>query len=207
VPAEINVSVDLAAFRTEYVVFSAEQMPFAISRAINLSVQDAQKAERSHMQEAFTLRRKSWAMQSVKIKPFATKTNLSATIQIETPGNPSRSDILAQHEDGGEKTPQGQFIAIPNSEVINEAKVIPTAQRPRNLKDSFVLTGKDGVKRIFFRKGRGKKAQILPAYRLIKKVTLKPKLEFESTVTNTVDKNWNDNFNKAWQYAMDTALK
>lgn len=203
----LKVSIDEKQFRVAMAVF-AKQIPFATSRAINFTAIDAQTAIRTHIHEAFTIRRKAFIDRSIKIKPFANKHSLSATLSVDAPGG---NDVLSMHEAGGTKTSAsgpGHDIAIPNTGVVRKSvdKVIPKRSRPRNLKNAIKVEAKDGTKRLIVRKGRGKSTKTMTAYRLVPSVHITPRLSFVDTGTATVQKRWSDNFSKAWNEAVDSAL-
>lgn len=202
--ADVHVSINHEAFKRELNVF-AKQIAYATAKAVNYAALAGQKAERERINVEFIVRRKSFIDRSVKVK-FAKKESLTAEILIEGPGG---RDVLSQHEGGGRKTPtSGEHIAIPLDAVRTDAKkVVPLAKRPGNLKDAFKATTDDGKKFLLMRKGRGKNAQTLPAYRLVRAVTLKPKLQFKETVSEAVVNAWGNSFNRAWDEAIKTALK
>lgn len=205
--AEIQVKLDPKTFGTEMKVFAA-QIPFATAKAVNYATIEGQKAVRAHMKEAFTIRRESWVLNAVKIKPFANKQTLTATIQILPAGGEAR-DVLSAHEDWQTKKPRsGKTVAIPLQAVRpDEKKVIPTSKRPRNLKNAFKMKAESGETFLMVRKGRGKTAQMVPAYRLEPQVKVKPRLAFVETVTKAVEANWQTSFDRAWSEAVATALK
>lgn len=109
------------------------QVPFALSQALNKTALEFQKQERKGIDEHFSLRRKSWAQRNVKIGrgDFATKKRLVATVRMEAPGDPSRSDVLAKFEAGGTKQPKdGGRLAIPDKARRGKG-VIPEKMRPK----------------------------------------------------------------------------
>ncbi|HWK90243.1 MAG TPA: hypothetical protein VNP72_09615, partial [Longimicrobium sp.] len=112
---------------------NARQAAFALSRAINETAKDFQQAQREHQRSAFTVRRPAFVDNAVKIKPFATKSSLTARISIDPPGGRARADILTQHEHGGIKRPRGKSIAIPKEVGTNKAGIVTKGQRPRVL--------------------------------------------------------------------------
>lgn len=107
------------------------QVPFALSKALNQTARDFQKEERESIEEHFSLRRKAWARQNVKIRPEdnATKKKLEAVVRLEAPGDPGRSDILGKFEEGGQKHARsGGQLAVP----VISVKASPAKQRPRS---------------------------------------------------------------------------
>jgi hypothetical protein len=87
-------------------------VPFALSRAINKTVDAAQDAVQAALPAEFHLRRAPFIEQTIYRKPgqdFATKTNLAGVVRV----NPERN-FLAKFEDGGEKQSiAGKSLAVP----------------------------------------------------------------------------------------------
>lgn len=128
-----------------------DQIDFALSKAINSTLDHAQVEQRAHMAKRFTQRRKKWADQSVK-RPrgigFATKRRLSGEVRMEAPGKKDRTDVLTQHEEGGQKRPKsGKRLAVPVNVRRTGSGIIGEAMRPSNL---FKASGSS----VFSRKGR-----------------------------------------------------
>jgi hypothetical protein len=97
------------------------QIPFAVSRALNLIANDAQKAEREHIQSNFHIRR-PWVLQGVYISKTdrATKSSWRVTIQIQ-----EDRDFLNRFERGDTKFPlHSKWLWIPNPDVFKN-QVIP----------------------------------------------------------------------------------
>jgi hypothetical protein len=205
-PVDINVSVDLVQFRRELKEFE-DQIPYAISTAINDVAKKAQVDIRAHINESFTVRRKQWVDNSVKIKPFATKQNLQATIAIDPAGG--RSDILSKFEYGGTKTSTtGGLVAIPGDDIRPDRhKVIPSGKRPKNLKNAFILKTRSGGEALMTYIGRGKSRVLKLAYLLVKSVPIRNNLEFASTAIKTVNREWETSWNAAWKKAIDSAFR
>lgn len=201
----IQCDVDLSAFERAFGEF-ADQIPYATSLALNAVAVDAQKAIRGHIHDEFIVRRRAWIDNSVKIKPFATKETLSATVSIDPAGG---NDVLSKFEDGGTKASQtGGNIAIPNADVFpDNSKVIPQAKRPRNLKGAFKVIGKSGAAFIFTAVGRGRAKIYKLAYSLQPSVRIPKKLGLADTAMKTVNDMWQQRWNEAWEKATSTAFK
>lgn len=201
---EIKVNVDIKAV-SKALGDLKNQIPFAISTAVNDVAKKAQTDIRSHIHEKFIVRRPAWIDRSVKIAPFANKQTLSATISIDPAGG---NDVLSKFEEGGTKTSQrGGLVAIPGREVFpDKSKVIPKGKRPRNLK-AFVLKTKSGGEALMTYVGRGKNRIVKLAYALVKSVPIPKKLDFVKTATATVNREWEASINRAVQKAIDTAWK
>ncbi len=202
----------------------SDQLPFINSRAVNFTALDFQKDEREHMGEVFTIRRKSFARQSVKIKPFASKAKPEARIAIDSPGG--RSDIFGKFESNTSKGPfRGRSIAVPTDNVPRTgAGIIRKGWRPAQLfaeasqhgqgrvlanrgdvylgAKHTLLIRKPGGRGTIFRRVNG---ELVPLYQLVPSVRIDPELRFHEIARETVTKRWEANFTKAFDSAMRTA--
>jgi hypothetical protein len=191
-----------------------DQMPFATSQAINATAKAFQADMRERLRDIFTIRRDVFADRSIKIKPFATKDSLSATISVAPPpaskSPAERSDIFGKFEDESEKVGLGGSIAVPTEHVPRTGSgVIRAAWRPRrvldrNFRDGFraFITERAGGKRaIFFDEGD----RIVPLYWLVPSVDIEPELEFVDTAVKTVNRVWEREFVSAFDRATRTA--
>lgn len=218
---QIHVSFDEQAFAKEMLVFT-NQVPYATARAINLVSQDAQSSIREGIHQRFVVRRPTFIDRSIKIKPFATKQTLTATISVSPPAG--AKDVLSQHEEGGEKVSQRTsptnvalrggpnvvesqpHIAVPSENIRPDiASLIPARKRPARLIHTFKIDRGD-KELLFMVVGRGSSRTVELAYTLLPQVRLQPRLEFISTATTTVSERWNQRFNEAWQYAIETSI-
>jgi hypothetical protein len=113
--------------------FEQRQVPYALSNTLNDVAKLFQYRERQHIGQQFTVRRKQWVDNSVKITEFATKRKLQTTVAIESPGGGKRSDILGKFESQTSKTPHGggRSIAVPVDVRRSKADIITKANRPR----------------------------------------------------------------------------
>lgn len=132
---KVQLDINTAGVASSLLELHRNQIPFAASKAINATLLDIQKAQRESMGRSFILRRRTWAERSVKIGrgDFATKGKLAGIIRIETPGDPTRSDILGQHEEGGTKRPGGSRLAIPVAVRSSRTDLVPDSKRVRAL--------------------------------------------------------------------------
>jgi hypothetical protein len=111
--------------------FEQRQVPYALSQALNDVAKLFQYRERQHMASIFTIRRKQWVDNSVKITQFAKKGNLVASVAIESPGG-RNSDILGKFESQTLKTPKdGHSLAIPAEAKRNKSDIILKSARPK----------------------------------------------------------------------------
>lgn len=181
----------------------ADQIPYATALALNETIKQVQAAEREHMMKVFNLRRKSWALNAVKIKPFAKKTSLSTTLRISPAGN---NDVFSKFEHAGTKTAiQGRNVAIPTENIRKSPnQVITKAKKPSNLRNSFRVHGRSGKDFIFQTQGKGRARTAKLAYVLQPSVPIDDRLEFEKTAIRVIRQNWNRNFNQAFTKAVST---
>lgn len=215
----IEITVDPTKALAQLDRDEKQQIPFALSRAINSTALDVQRAGRNRFRSVFTLRRPDWADRSMKIKQFATKRNPVAIIGIESPGNAQRSDILAKFETDTQKVPRGRSLAIPVGANVkrNNKDIITKAQRPaaynfhkqgnRIVGDrrTFIIRKPDGSGLILQRKGRGRRSQTFALYILAKRARLVPDLKFIPGAQSVVDTRFNQHMQREFDNAMRTA--
>ncbi|HEX6925696.1 MAG TPA: hypothetical protein VF167_09700 [Longimicrobiaceae bacterium] len=205
---EITVSTNATEVSQFLRDLYADQVPFATSRALNAAALAFQTKQRGEMSGRFTVRRKQWVDRSIKMRrtDFATKRSLEAFVRVETPGDPSRSDILAQHEDGGTKRPKdGGHLAIPQDVRRTGAGVIRKDQRPKafgfrphgssgrvfvgDKRTVLIYTGGGGgvILQRQGRRGKGssKRGGLRLLYRFTSKADLDERLRFVETAHET----------------------
>lgn len=164
------------------------QMRFAMSKALNDTANDAQRAIQDSLSQRFTLRRPDFIRRTIKRErpnDFATKDKLEAVVRID----PTR-DVLAKFEDGGTKTPtQGKAIALPTEAVRRtKAQIIQKSQRPRALVAAGRAFSKGG--QLILKARRGVGAALRVAYIFKASVRIPKRLAFVDTATRTVDRQW-----------------
>jgi len=217
----MNVTVDVRG-ATEVSNFLRavyqDQLPFVNSSAINSTAKDFQADERRHMADIFTIRRKSFAERSVRIKPFATKDRQEAKIAIDSaPSGPSPSDdIFSKFEYQTFKTATDSgSVAVPTANVPRTAAgVIKKGWRPKDIlaaakpnvkrrksHGAFVTRTPSGTGTIFMRSG----GEVKALYQLVPRVRIRPELDFEVTARRTVGGRWVRNWTVAFDRAMRTA--
>lgn len=204
-PLNIQVSVDLKQLKIG-LEKETLQLRYAASVAINDSLKTAQAKVREHIDQTYTIRRKSYHKNSVKITSFAKKDTLAGELAISPPGG--GNDVLSQHEDGGKKVVrEGKNLAIPSSFIQpSRGVVIPRRKRPSALgTKAFKIRTRAGDELLLTKTGRGKNARNEIAYFLTPDATLKPTLKFNSTVRDAVNLSFNDHFTKAFAKAKRTA--
>lgn len=187
------------------------QAPYALQLTLNNTANDAQTAIRQGL-TGFTLRRKTFVENTIyrnRSTDFATKTKPQAIVRV----NPAR-DFLAQHEDGGHKTPQsGRHVAIPLPAVQpDRGTVVPRRLRPSGLRTNGqvrkVVTP-SGVFLVRNRPGKGKgrlegwRTEFL--YKLNTSVPLRPRLAFHANARKAIDERFVSNALMAIERALATA--
>ena len=179
-----------------------DQLPFAISKALNDTASDVQDFEVMNLKDKFKIRRNWFAPGSkygVKVKA-SSKTNLQAEVYTRAPW-------LMRHEYGGTKT-AGRYpeITIPVEDIRQDTnKLIPTKLRPSkvlaNMKKfhAFMIgpniwqrfgKGKDDIRVLFF----GKQETNIPG-----------DLGFRTQGVDEVQKVYDKNFGAALAFAIATA--
>lgn len=193
---------------------TARQIPFATAKAINDTLKQAQEAVRHGIEQRFTLRRPQWVLRTVKINrgDFATKRKLEGKLQID----PNR-DVLAKFERGGIKRPQeGRHLAVPIEAKRTGSGVVSRAQLPKKLefrqlpggqivgrKKTFLVRGVG----IFQRYGRRAASKVRMLFAFVRQVPIPPDLRFVETARAVVRRRFDDNFRKAWDFALRTARR
>lgn len=208
---QIGVRSELDKVVAALSVFDDKQLPFAASKALNDTANDARDSVRASMPSHFTIRR-DWVIKGIQVVP-ATKSNLSAIIW-------SRDAFMALQESGGEKMPYGKFLAIPlpavkptpQSIVAKEnypRNIAPTLTAPGARKGSeltAVVTMKNGKKfiaRAADTPTRGKRLELL--YYLMPTAHITPRLGLEEITAKVVSRRFVDHLEKALNMAMATA--
>lgn len=102
----IGVKSTLDSLINSLDAFSPEQFPFAVSRALNRTAEQARDEVKAAIPGEFILRR-NWIRMGIRYRP-ALKDNLVALVF-------SRDPFMARQEYGGEKRPKlgGRYVAIP----------------------------------------------------------------------------------------------
>jgi hypothetical protein len=157
----LQIKVHTAKCLTELTETKERHIPFAVSRALNLLANDAQNAEREHIQANFKVRR-PWVLQGVYISKAdrATKTSWAVTIQIQ-----GDRDFLNRFERGDTKFPlHGKWLWLPNRDVFGD-QVISRSNplHPKNLHFEPDPKGGEmqGNSRTFMVHGTGKRGPLV----------------------------------------------
>lgn len=205
---EIHVNAQDVAVTVD--AMALQQVPFALSRALNQTALDFQEAERVRMRTVFTLRRQSFdEKQGVKILGgFARKNRLTVTI-----GQDPKADFFAKFEAGGEKRSLiGGNIAIPVDARRNKSDIIAASQRPKALFESganvFEIRPGDTsnlVPGIYQVLGKGKRRHLKMLYAVKPEVAIGAVFEFGATAERIVSERWAINFGEEFAFALGTA--
>lgn len=212
------------------ITHGADQIPFAMSKAILAVLKTGQKAQIEHMGQTFTIRRKDFARLSVKIVGFPNKNKPVGEIAIRSPGG--RSDIFEKFENGADKFPHAgrSFIAVPKTGSLvkkRKTSIVPDNLRPGALKANPLLSLRTFVKpfkndptklgifavdRVAESRDRTKKRNRNKArprllYTLIDEAPITETLDFVKTMTDTVSKDFAAEFETAFANAMRTRRK
>lgn len=165
---QISVKTDIeAALRKLETVTEQKQFRFAVARALTLTAVDVQKQVRLDLRKKFQIRR-DWVVNNVRMEK-ATKENLTATVYHP-------ADFMGRQEEGGTKTPFGNYIAVPTSLVRRTKKeVIRKSDRPKNLGDRAEVIDFEGNKWLALKRPRktatGPKLRLL--YLLVPRASIK----------------------------------
>lgn len=167
--------------------FAGRQLPFAASRALNLTAVGARDEVRGNLPKRFTLRN-GWTTGGVQART-STKTNLVAAIMA--PG------YMEIQETGGERRPtRSKLLAAPATE-MHSTSVTPKGKRPRALIASgkaFVIGAGERGAGVYQRKGRKGSKAIKLLYWLAPEQGYEERFEFEADVQAHVNARFSNNF-------------
>ena len=202
--------------------FAQNQVPFALSRAINTTLDRVQEEIREELEENFTIRRKQWARNSIKRGrgDFASKTKPQGAVRLESPGGGKHSDILGKFEEGGTKRPRdGRHLAIPDQARRGKTGIVAKSARPKAFnfrpegtsgrlmegdKRTFMIRNQDGTGGIYQRTGRGKRTGVRRLFGLTGSVRIERRLKFFHTAEHVIRTEFNEIFSEALDQAIRT---
>ena len=199
-------------------VFS-DQLPYVTAKAINDAAIEAQRRQRAHMAEVFTVRRKRFVMNAVKIKPFADHRRQRepfARVLIDPPGGQDRAGILVRHESDRARVPySGRKLAVPTEHVKRGTTgVIRNAERPKplQLREEAGGARPRAARRRTFRKGDTifeelQDRSIRALWQLVDRTPLDQRLDFIANLTKAVDDTFADSFTRRFDRAIRTARR
>jgi hypothetical protein len=168
------------------------EIEFEVVKALTRTARDAADAVKADMPTKFTLRR-DWVRKGVRFDA-ATKAHPVARVY-------SLDELMAKQEYGDVHHPKGKHVAIPAQVRTRPNALIPSSRFPRKIleqngtfKASF--EGKsghkfNGLEGIFQRDRKRKTLRIL--YLLKDRKTTQPRWDFEGTVTEAVDRRFQQN--------------
>lgn len=203
---KIDIQVDEGNI-TESLAGLSGQMRFAMSKALNTTATDAQRAIQDSLTAHFTLRRPDFIKRTIKRNKddFATKENLVASVRVD----PDR-DFLAKFEENSEKVPTHgrKVIAIPTEAVRRtKASIIASQDRParimatRNTEAGRAFIIGNAMYRVL---GRGKRAVLQRVYTLKPRVGIRQRLGFVETANAAVSRTWEQNVSDAIAHVLST---
>lgn len=153
----LQIDTDLDACQRDVVNFFRDQIPFAMSRAINSTAfAIRQEIIDRTWPNAFEVRNRTLPKIAFRVDEKATKAKLTANV-----GQAAALDHLEWLErqaDGGTRVPRGEHLAVPvNAEAKRTGSgEIRKALKPRNIKRKYFREGSGGKLLLFTVKGRGK---------------------------------------------------
>ena len=165
---------------------ASRQIPFAVAASLTAVTKIAQAEVRDHINETFTIRRKSGGFaSSIAIKP-ATKQSLTAEVY-------TMARFAALQQIGGLRQPQGSNLAIPSYQNLSEVKMRRSA---RSIADAFEMKLQDSQKALVSRQGKSlqllyvlrKQADVPKRFKMIEIVTETVRREFERNLIQQIDK-------------------
>lgn len=192
-----DIKIDISEFMraAEKVEGAMQQMPYALSRALN---EAADHAKRLLVEDTWPthvhVRNTGFITHALQIER-STKGNLRVEIYDSTPNKVN----LKLHDEGGVKMARGGRFAIPSSaNVTRTGKGVRADQRPRNLRNAIVKNGF-----IFQQQGGSKNRRLALMY------TLRPSVRQPADVPFTRDFNivMRDSLRVAIPYWMGEAMK
>lgn len=227
---DIDVSLESKSTLEATLTGFARQLPFAYSVALNDTVNVAQRAIQNSLPDDFTLRARSFIVNTIYRKPgqdFATKQNLVAAVRV----NPDRN-FLAKFEIGGEKRSlTGRDLTVPllrleapniiirRGDPLSAARLLASITayggrivqprvragvlRTKQIGTAFLIHSTRGTY-IVERTGPGRD-DIRWLYKLTPEVPIKAQLHFDDIAEKTALASFQANFDRAIDYAILTA--
>lgn len=168
----------------------AKQVNYAASRAMNGVMYEAQAELRRELGQHFTVRRRTFIEQSIKVKPTH-KNNLVGAIGVFPRPNSSIDEALAAQEFGGDRpNPNGGRVAVPLAARPTPTAITPPGKWPGKLKNTFTLKGQKGFdlllqrtkKRTHGPVQKGHDPNLKVMYALAPRIHVRKRWNFVSTV-------------------------
>jgi hypothetical protein len=184
-----------------------DQMPFAVSKALNdltIRIADVQRAD---MRTRFTIRNENVLKYGIVRTEKATKQSLAAAVGVsqQSAGNREAFGYLKKFEKGGSKRPvAGSAVAVPvdarrsKRGIVTASNRIPALQLKKHgravqgIKRTFMIQPKSGraAALILQQVGRGKRATNKVLYVLERSVPIQPMLHLMDNATRTAKAEW-----------------
>jgi hypothetical protein len=154
-----------------------KQVRFAIASACTKGAKAVQAADVRAIEGAFTIRTRWDVVGPYAVKVQAAKKDDNPIVALVGTGADFIEKFIREPEGSTVlKLPQGEFIAIPTTNVRRTKRdLIRAAQRPRALrgKGDFVIPLKNGTLGLFQRQGRKGQKKAVLLYRLVKRARIK----------------------------------
>lgn len=155
------------------------QSAFAIASALTRLGQEVKTAQVKATDDAFTIRNR-WNVQgplAFKVQKAEKKDYPNSFAVVGTAAEFLEKFIREPAGSIVIKTPRGEFLAIPTTNVRRTKRdIIRAMQRPRALRDkgaSVVLPTRSGGLALFELRGRGKQRKLVRLYNLVKRAKIK----------------------------------
>jgi hypothetical protein len=168
-----------------------KQIRFAIASACTKGAKAVQAADVKAIEGAFTIRTRWDVVGPYAVKVQAAKKDDNPIVALVGTGADFIEKFIREPEGSTViKLPQGEFIAIPTSNVRRTKRdIIRAMQRPRALrgKDDFVIPLKNGTLGLFQRQGRKGQKKAVLLYRLVKHARIKERDVLFGPAQKTLD--------------------
>lgn len=146
-----ELQINDAAKRQLHLIAS-RQIPFAVAASLTAVAKIAQTEVRDHINETFTIRRKSGGFaSSIAVKP--------ATKQSQTAEVYTMARFAALQQVGGLRQPQGSNLAIPSYQNLSEVRV---RRSVRSIADAFEMQLAGGQSALVRRTGKRLAVSLFP---------------------------------------------
>lgn len=207
----VDVTSNIDRINRLHRLYYADQMPFAVSQAINDTAFEFDRRQTRAMRRGFTTRNRQFTEKAVRVrKSNKRQIPIQAEVALHPPGSPRTADIWAKFEEGGVKRPRGRALAIPVGVRRLRAGKVPDRLRPKNL-GLVNGRGRDGTYvvpgvGIFQRRRRGRyrrRAKLL--YVFASSARIRAALAFEERSVRVYERHFDRFMAKRWARALRTA--
>lgn len=186
---------------------AADQVPYALSRALNAAAQFARRQLIADTWPSHVTVRNSRFLGAVLRTQFSDKTNLRVEVYDSTPDQRAHLEL---HAKGGVKTPRKSHLAVPVPN--NVLGVRPTASGiPRNLRPAAIVqnTPKRALRIVQMKNGRmgifvGQGGRLNLIYTLLPRAEIKPTVPFYEDFYDIIRREARLNFPRTMLQAMRT---